>query len=46
MKISNSKKQLAQIIHKNGGWRGGAEWAAQDKNPLEVGVWLASKKKT
>ena len=44
MKISNSKKQLAQIIHENGGWRGGAEWAAQDKNPLEVGFWLASKK--
>lgn len=31
MKISNSKKQLAQIIHENGGWRDGAEWAAQDK---------------
>ena len=44
MKISNSKKQLAKIIHENGGWRGGAEWAAQDKNPLEVGFWLASKK--
>lgn len=23
MKISNSKKQLAEIIHENGGWRGG-----------------------
>ena len=44
MKISNSKKQLAKIIHENGGWRDGAEWAAQDKNPLEVGFWLASKK--
>lgn len=31
MKISNSKKQLAEIIHENGGWRDGAEWAAQDK---------------
>ena len=31
MKISNSKKQLAQIIHENGGWRDGVEWAAQDK---------------
>lgn len=29
MKISNSKKQLAQIIHENGGWRDGAESAAQ-----------------
>ena len=30
MKISNSKKQLAQIIHENGGWREGAEFTAQD----------------
>ena len=29
MKISNSKKQLAKIIHENGGWRDGAESAAQ-----------------
>ena len=29
MKISNSKKQLAKIIHENGGWRDG-EFAAQD----------------
>ena len=31
MKISNSKKQLAQIIRENGGWCDGAGWAAQDK---------------
>ena len=31
MKISNSKKQLAKIIHENGGWSGDAGWAAQDK---------------
>lgn len=31
MKISNSKKQLAEIIHENGGWCDGAEWAAQDR---------------
>jgi hypothetical protein len=31
MKISNSKKELARIISKNGGWRDGAEFAAQDK---------------
>ena len=30
MKISNSKKQLAAIIHGNGGWREGAEFTAQD----------------
>ena len=30
MKISNSKKQLAKIIHENGGWREGAEFTAQD----------------
>lgn len=29
MKISNSKKKLAEIIHENGGWRDGAESAAQ-----------------
>lgn len=27
MKISNSKKQLAEIIHENGGWRDGANLA-------------------
>lgn len=32
MKISNSKKQLAKIIHENGGWRDGAGFAAQDQN--------------
>lgn len=31
MRISNSKKQLAKIIHENGGWRDGSGWAAQDK---------------
>lgn len=31
MKISNSKKELARIISENGGWRDGAEFAAQDK---------------
>lgn len=30
MNISNSKKQLAKIIHENGGWREGATFAAQD----------------
>lgn len=30
MKISNSKKQLAKIIHENGGWRDGSEFTAQD----------------
>lgn len=44
MKISNSKKQLAKIIHENGGWRDGVEWATQDKTPLEVGFWLDSEK--
>lgn len=37
MKISNSKKQLAQIIHENGGWRDGAEFAAQGGNHGHVG---------
>lgn len=32
MKISNSKKQLAQIIHENEGWVDGAEFSAQDKD--------------
>lgn len=32
MKISNSKKQLAKIIHENGGWRDGAQFSAQDKD--------------
>lgn len=32
MKISKSKKQLAQIISENGGWREGANFSAQDKN--------------
>lgn len=32
MKISNSKKQLAKIIHENGGWRDEAQFCAQDKD--------------
>ena len=31
MKISKSKQELARIISENGGWRDGAEFAAQDK---------------
>lgn len=31
MEISNSKKELARIINENGGWRDGAESAAQSK---------------
>ena len=37
MKISNGKKQLAKIIHENGGWRDGAEFAAQGGNHGHVG---------
>ena len=37
MKISNSKKQLAKIISENGGWRDGAEFAAQGGNHGHVG---------
>lgn len=36
MKISNSKKELARIINENGGWRDGAEWAAQDRYDMGV----------
>jgi len=36
MKISNSKKQLAEIISENGGWRDGAEFAAQDRYDMGV----------
>lgn len=32
MNISNSKKQLAEIIHENGGWRDRAQFSAQDKD--------------
>ena len=35
MKISNSKKQLAEIIHENGGWREG-NYAVQDKDDSRV----------
>lgn len=38
MKISNSKKQLAKIIHENGGWRDGAESAAQCDGG-EISFW-------
>ncbi|MGL5774311.1 MAG: hypothetical protein ACRCYB_03065 [Aeromonas veronii] len=41
MKISNSKKELARIISENGGWRDGAEWAAQDKNG--IGMYSGGK---
>lgn len=37
MKISNSKKQLAKIINENGGWREGAEFAAQGGRRGNVG---------
>ena len=37
MKISNSKKQLAKIIHENGGWRDGAGFEAQGGNHGHVG---------
>lgn len=40
MKIGKSKQELARIISENGGWRDGAEWAAQDSKmddyPLRV----------
>ena len=37
MKISSSKKQLAQIIHENGGWKDKkAEWSAQDGSDGQV----------
>ena len=49
MKISNSKKQLAKIIHENGGWRDGAEFSAQDGSGSIGGygtkpVWSSSSK--
>ena len=37
MKISNSKKQLAKIIHENGGWRDGAEFASQGRKTGAIG---------
>lgn len=40
MKISNSKKQLAKIIHENGGWREG-NYAIQDKD--DKWVWFMSE---
>lgn len=42
MKISNSKKQLAEIIHENGGWRDGAELAALEQQGGDV--WLCALK--
>lgn len=51
MKISNSKKQLAKIIHENGGWRGGANWyvqqhtkrvvASEERPVFDDGVWCS-----
>lgn len=38
MKISNSKKQLAKIIHENGGWRDGYDFASQDGD--DYAVWF------
>lgn len=40
MKISNSKKQLAQIIHENGGWLAGCFAAQQDDGE----VWFSERK--
>lgn len=42
MKISNSKKQLAEIIHENGGWRDGAKFAAQGGNHGHIGFASAA----
>lgn len=42
MKISKSKKELARIISKNGGWRDGAEWAALEHQGGDV--WLCAIK--
>ena len=36
MKISNSKKQLAKIIHENGGWRDDYDFASQDGDDYTV----------
>lgn len=36
MKISNSKKQLAKIIHENGGWREPAEWVVFGTKSMHV----------
>ena len=44
MKISNSKKQLAKIIHENGGWRDEAESAAQCING-EISFWSNTARK-
>lgn len=43
MKVSNSKKQLAKIIHENGGWPEDAEWAAQCKSDNTVSFFYAMK---
>ena len=37
MKISNSKKQLAKIIHENGGWRDGAEFCVSTSSGIVLG---------
>lgn len=39
MKISNSKQQLAKIISENGGWRNGAESAAQSKSDNAISFY-------
>ena len=39
MKISKSKQELARIISENGGWREGAEWAAQCKSDVTVSFY-------
>lgn len=38
MKINNSKKQLAKIIHENEGWRDGYDFSAQDGD--DYAVWF------
>ena len=37
MKISNSKKQLAKIIHENGGWRDGVEFSVSTCDGVVIG---------
>lgn len=44
MKISNGKKHLAKIISENGGWREGAESAAQCVNG-EISFWSNTARK-
>ena len=44
MKISNSKKQLAKIIHENEGWCEGYSFAAQNCGDDWVVVWFFESK--